>query len=427
MIGSKILVVEDEKILALDIRNRLQKLGYSVAEITDSGEEAIKKVAETHPNLVLIDICLAGEINGVPVAEIIKKNFQVPVIYLTEYLELDKNSSNEPFSYILKPFAEKELHTAIEMALYKHQMERRLQEEKQRMRSIINSMGCAVVVTDTNGCIQLMNPVAETLTNWQQNEAYGKDIAEVLSLVDKDTGEVIENLATKVMEVGEVLKIPENCLLITKDGSRIPIGDSVAAIRDGYGNITGAVLVFQDISQRKQTEAQLYRNAFYDTLTALPNRLLFYDRLRQAFERGKRRDNYRFGVLFLDLDGFKGINDRFGHGMGDDFLVAIARRLESSLRSGDTVARFGGDEFGILLEDIKDVTDATNVAQRIQDTLKLPLHLNGHEILITASIGIALSSSHYDQPENLLRDADTAMYDSKKQGKACHTVFSNPI
>ena len=426
MIGNRILVFENNKILARDINNSLQKLGYSVIEVTNSVEEAINKVAETKPKLVLIDICLAGQINGVDVAEIIKNTFQVPVIYLTEYLEntFPKKLPNEPFSYLVKPFTEKEMYLTIEMALYKHQIERILPSEKQQMKAIINSMGCAVVVTDTDGYIQMINPVASALTSWQQDEAYSKDIAEVLSLVDKDTEEKIENLATKVMKVGRVLQLPENCILIAKNGTKIPIGDSVAPIRNDDGNITGAVFVFQDITQRKQTEAQLHRNAFYDALTALPNRVLFHDRLRQAFERGKRRHNYRYGVLFLDLDGFKGINDRFGHRMGDDFLVAIARRLESSLRSGDTVARFGGDEFTVLLEDIKDVTDATNVARRIQDTLKLPLHLNGYEILTTASIGIALNSSNYEQPENLLRDADIAMYHAKKQGKARYAVFN---
>jgi diguanylate cyclase (GGDEF)-like protein/PAS domain S-box-containing protein len=309
------------------------------------------------------------------------------------------------------------------MALYKHQIERKLQEEKQRLMAIVNSMGCGVVVTYTNGCIQMMNPVAEALSGWKQEEAFGKKLAEVLSLVDKDTGELLENLATEVMEKGAVLHLPENCTLITKDGKEISVGDSIAPIRDDDGNITGTVLVFQDITQRKQIEAQLLRNAFYDSLTALPNRVLFLDRLRQAIERSKRRNDYQFGVLFLDLDGFKGINDRFGHGIGDDFLVAIAQRLESCLRSGDTVARFGGDEFAVLLEDIKDVSDATNVAKRIQDTLKEALNLNGREIFTTASIGIALSGSVDDEPESLLRNADTAMYRAKQQGKARYGIF----
>jgi diguanylate cyclase (GGDEF)-like protein len=167
----------------------------------------------------------------------------------------------------------------------------------------------------------------------------------------------------------------------------------------------------------------LVRNAFYDALTSLPNRVLFLDRLRQAFERGKRRNNYRFGLLFLDLDGFKNINDRFGHGMGDDLLVALAQRLELCVRSGDTVARFGGDEFAVLLEEIKGVSDATSIAKRIQEALKVPLHLNGQEFITTASIGIALSEDSHEEPSSMLRDADIAMYRAKQQGKANYAVF----
>ncbi|MCM0593332.1 MAG: diguanylate cyclase [Gloeotrichia echinulata IR180] len=426
MFAHKIMVIEDEKLLALDIRKSLQKLGCSVTEITDFGEDTIKKVAEIHPDLVLIDICVTGEINGMHLVDIIQKDFHVPVLYLTEYseyLNLDKKQLSEPFSYILKPCAEKDLRVAIEMALYKHQIAQTYQAEKQRLTTILNSMGCGVVVTSTNGHIQMMNPIAEALTGWQQHEALGKDLAEVVRLIDKDMDEEVKNLTTRAMETGKVLNLPQNCTLIAKDGNKIPIGDSVAPIRDNHGNMTGAVLVFQDITQRKEIEAKLLRNACYDGLTKLPNRVLFLDRLRQAIERSKRRIDYRFAVLFLDLDGFKGINDRFGHGVGDDFLVEIAQRLESSLRSGDTVARFGGDEFAVLLEDIKDVTDATNVAKRIQENLGLPLILNEHQIFPTASIGIALSGRDSEEPQNLLRDADIAMYRAKRQGKARYGIF----
>ncbi|MDZ8033466.1 MULTISPECIES: diguanylate cyclase domain-containing protein [unclassified Nostoc] len=427
MFARKILIVEDEKNLASNIRKSLQKLGYLVSEITESGEEAIKKVAENHPHLVLIDICLAGEIDGFHVADIIQNHFHVPVVYLTEYSEykrLHKNQLSEPFSYIAKPFIESDLHFVIEMTLYKHQSKKILYEEKQRLMAIINSMGCAVIVTYANGCIEMMNPIAELITGWKQSEALGKDLIEVVNLVNKDVGEKIENLATYVIEAGEIFNLPENCTLITKDGKEIAIGDNVAPIRDRDGNITGAVLVFQDITKRKQTEAQLIRNAFYDGLTELPNRVLFLDRLRQTIERSKRRSDYYFAVLFLDLDGFKEINDRFGHGIGDDFLVAIARRLESCLRSGDTVARFGGDEFTVLLEDIKDITDATNVAKRIQDSLRLPVNLNGYQLSATASIGITWNFSNYEEPATLLRDADIAMYQAKRQGKATYAIFS---
>jgi diguanylate cyclase (GGDEF)-like protein/PAS domain S-box-containing protein len=427
MASPKILVVEDETVRALNIKTTLQSLGYNVQEITNSVEAAIKTVTDIHPNLVLFDISLSHETNGLQLANIIQKDFHIPVLYLTEYsdyLELRKSQKHESFIYVLKPFRTQDLHLAVEMAFSRYQFNKKLQAEKERMAAIMNSMGCAVVVTFTNGRIQMMNQMAERLTGWMLSEAVGKDLAEVVNLVDQDMGEVIGNLATQAMQTGEIVNLPENCTLISKDGREIPIGDNIAPILDGVGNITGAVLVFQDVTKRKQGEVQLLHNAFYDGLTGLPNRVLFLDRLKQAIERSKRRSDYRFALLFLDLDGFKGINDRFGHGMGDDFLVAIAHRLESCIRSGDTVGRFGGDEFAVLLEEIRDVNDAINVAKRIQDTLGLPLNLNGHQIFTTASIGITLNSGSYDEPESLLRDADHAMYLAKQKGKARYGVFN---
>jgi diguanylate cyclase (GGDEF)-like protein/PAS domain S-box-containing protein len=415
---------------AVDIRNRLQKLGYSVPDITDSGEEALKKVAETHPHLVLIDICVLVKINGVQVADIIQNNLGIFVSCFTKYFlvhTLHKQQLNKPFSYILEPIAEKDLHIAVEMDLYKQEIENKLEKKHQQLTAIINSMGSAVIVTDTNGCVQIMNPVAEELTGWKQNEAIGKDLTEVFSLIDNETKESIENLAKQAIKADTILSLPENCTLIAKDGRQIAIGDNIAPMRDNDGKITGAVLLCQDITKRKDKEAKLRRNAFYDGLTALPNRILFTDRLRQALERSKRRNDFHFAVLFLDLDGFKAINDRFGHQMGDNFLVAIARRLELCLRSGDTVARFGGDEFAILLEETKDVSDATNIAKRIHESLAFPLNFNGHDIICTASIGIALSGSKHNEPESLLRDADIAMYRAKQQGKARYSIFDEDM
>lgn len=429
MQARKILVVEDEKLLALNIKNSLQKLGYNVIETTNSAEKAIKNVADHHPNLVLFDIRLSTKINGIQIVDIIQNRFDIPVLYITEYSEyikLYKQELSKAFSYIFKPIRETELYLGVEIALERYERQRKLQLEKQRMEAIINSMGCGVVVTLSDGSIEMINPMGQKLTGWDKNEAVGKDFTEVLSLVDKDIDELIDNLAPQVMRDGEVVNLPENCILIAKDGREIPVGDHVAPIRDRNGNITGTVIMFQDISQRKLTEMQLLRHAIYDGLTALPNRVLFLDRLKQAFERSKRRSNYRFAVLFLDLDGFKGINDRFGHSMGDDFLVAIARRLESCVRSGDTVSRFGGDEFAVLLEEIRDINDVINVAKRIQDTLGLPLNFNGNQIYTTASIGITLNHSCTDEPESILRAADRAMYRAKQQGKARYDVFNEP-
>lgn len=182
-------------------------------------------------------------------------------------------------------------------------------------------------------------------------------------------------------------------------------------------------LLKQEISDRQRAEEQLIHSAFHDALTGLPNRALFIDRLEHALERAKRLEDYLFAVIFLDLDRFKIVNDSLGHMVGDQLLLAIASRIKACLRSADTVARLGGDEFTILLEDIKDVSYAKDVANRIQEELMLPFNLSGNEVFTTASIGIALSAIGYDRPEQLLRDADTAMYQAKARGKARYEVF----
>lgn len=195
------------------------------------------------------------------------------------------------------------------------------------------------------------------------------------------------------------------------------------AIRDNNAKAYRIAGSQTDITDRKMAEQRLAYDALHDSLTGLPNRLLFMDRLSGAIHRSKRRDTYLFAVLCLDLDRFKLINDSLGHACGDQLLIAAARRLEACLRAADTVARFGGDEFAILLDDLKDVTDVMRFSRRIHQEMKLPFLLNEHEVFTSVSIGIALSSRGYDRSEDLLRDADTALCRAKALGKGRHEIF----
>ena len=196
------------------------------------------------------------------------------------------------------------------------------------------------------------------------------------------------------------------------------------AVRDADGQATRMVGSLTDITTRKHTEAQLLHDALHDVLTGLPNRTLLLDRLRHAIQIAKRTSDYLFAVLFLDLDRFKVINDSLGHMVGDQLLIAIAQRLTACLQPGDTVARLGGDEFVVLLEDVQNMNRVMAITEQIQQALSRPFTLDGNEVFTTASIGIALSPTGYEAPEDLLRDADIAMYRAKEQGRARHEIFN---
>lgn len=212
-----------------------------------------------------------------------------------------------------------------------------------------------------------------------------------------------------------------------KDGTYRWMLSRGMAMRDMDGKAYRMVGSQIDITERKRAEEQLLHDAFHDTLTGLPNRAVLKERLERAIARAKRREDYVFAVLFLDLDHFKIVNDSLGHMIGDQQLIAVARRLETCLRPGDTVARFGGDEFAILVEEITDISDAIRIAQRLQQHLALPFRLDGRDVFTTASIGITLSATGYSRPEDLLRDADIAMYRAKALGRARHEVFDTAM
>jgi diguanylate cyclase (GGDEF)-like protein/PAS domain S-box-containing protein len=196
-----------------------------------------------------------------------------------------------------------------------------------------------------------------------------------------------------------------------------------SAIWDQDGQATRMAGSQTDITTWKQAEEKLVYEALHDTLTGLPNRIFLMERLRQALQLAKRHSDYLFAVLFIDLDRFKVINDSLGHMIGDQLLITISLRIANCLRPSDTIARLGGDEFVILLADVKDRDSATRIADRLQEELLLPFNLAGHEVFSAASIGIAFSSVGYDRPEDLLRDADIAMYRAKAHGRARYAIF----
>jgi len=212
-----------------------------------------------------------------------------------------------------------------------------------------------------------------------------------------------------------------------KSGTTVWVLQSASLVHDADGQPRHVIFQIQDISDRKKAEESIHHAAFHDALTGLPNRTLFSDRLSMAVERAKRSSEYKYAVIFVDLDRFKIVNDSLGHNQGDKLLVDLALRLESCMRSMDTVARLGGDEFAVLVDGIESVDDATQLSERIQNCLSEPFMLDGHKFFSTASMGIAYSETGYSQPEDVLRDADTAMYLAKSNGKARYEVFNSSL
>ncbi|RJQ24318.1 MAG: GGDEF domain-containing response regulator [Nitrospiraceae bacterium] len=428
MADKKILVAEDESIVGLHIADSLRKLGYAVPAVVASGEEAVRKSGELRPDLILMDIVLKGDMDGIEAAGLIRSRFNIPVIYLTAYGDdetLRRAKITEPLGYILKPFKERELHTAIEIALYRHEMETKLKKMERWLATTLRSIGDAVIAADENINITFMNKTAEDMTGWKQEDAIGKKLTEVFNIKGEETRTVEWVLANKVLKEGVIINLAEDSLLITRDSKEIPISDSAAPIKEEHG-IPGIVIVFRDITDRKQLEEALIFRDCHDSLTGLPNRGLFIDRLSLKIADA-HRNNRQLAVLFLDLDRFKRINDTLGHFVGDMLLKKVSEKIRTCIRESDTIARIGGDEFSILLPDIGNAVDAGVSAEKILATFETPYRINGHELNISTSIGISMYPDDGLHFEELMKNADIAMYQAKEKGRNNYQFYDPAV
>lgn len=257
---AKIVIVEDESIVALDIRNRLNRLGYTVLGMAATGEDAVKMVGATQPDIVLMDIHLRGKMDGVEAAARINEQHNIPVVYLTAYADettLQRAKITESFGYLLKPFEERELSATIETALYKHHIESRLKEHDRWLSTTLKSIGDAVIATDVNGVINFFNPIAEQLTGWPQDEAISKPVSRVIHLLDEIGDHDYSDIAELVLTHKQNFSLSDQVSLVSRQGHKTPIDASAALIEDERHNVSGVVLVFKDVSRRRETELQL--------------------------------------------------------------------------------------------------------------------------------------------------------------------------
>ena len=290
--------------------------------------------------------------------------------------------------------------------------ERKLAEESRHwLAAIVESSNDAIIGKTLGGNVLSWNRAAERIYGYSAAEMMGRSISIV---VPPEYMEELREILDSVSRGGHIRH--HETERIRKDGTRIHVSLTISPIRDEHGTILGASAISRDITERKRTEERLRHLAQHDALTGLPNRMLCYDRVGQAILRA-RRDGDQVAVLFLDLDGFKQINDTQGHEIGDEILRTVARRLQHCLREGDTVARLGGDEFVICLPALKEGNAAASIADKVLEALCAPIGIGGNQLQVTCSIGISLYPRDGEDTQALLRAADMAMYHAKGMGR----------
>jgi diguanylate cyclase (GGDEF)-like protein/PAS domain S-box-containing protein len=315
------------------------------------------------------------------------------------------------------------LTRALHSVIARKAVEDALFLEKERAQVTLNSIGDAVISTDIPGNITYLNQVAERMTGWSGEEASGRPFGEVFQIIEGVTREPACNPMQLAVKQNQAVGLTSNCILIRRDGYESAIEDSTAPIHSRAGQVIGAVMVFRDVSEARAMRLKMTHLAQHDFLTDLPNRLLLNDRITQAISLS-RRHSKPLAVLFLDLDGFKHINDSLGHEIGDKVLQLVAQRLVACVRTSDTVSRHGGDEFVVLLSEVADAGDAAFLAEWILAALEMPYAISERNVHLNASIGISIYPQDGHDADTLIKSADAAMYQAKRK-RSTATISSS--
>ncbi len=413
-----ILIVEDEQIITIDLQKRLEKFGYTVAGLAASGDEAVKKAGDLMPDLVLMDIMLTDETDGIEAAKAIKELYQIPVIFLTAYSDektINLAKTAEPFGYILKPFNDKELHTTIDIALYKYKTDVNLIKERRWLAAILHSIQDGIIATDMDNHIRIINPAAERITGWKFENAVNQNLEDILKLTDAYTKLPVTLPSTLPTEENKLPFVFKNLVLKNRNSDYINIDGTLALISDKNGNSEGRIIALHDRTKVQSMSDTISYQASHDSLTGLINRIEFSKKLSDIIDKAKT-DNSRHILIFLDLDKFKVINDTCGHSAGDELLIETASIIKKVIRNSDSCARLGGDEFGILLEN-------STQDQALSITSRLHARLNEKKMTwengsfpINSSIGFVIVDKNSLDLYSVLAAADEACYLAKDQG-----------
>ncbi len=423
-----LLLVDDNPGDARLLREMLNEQGSQHTEFThvEYMREAEKYLAEHLVDLILLDLGLPDAHGLAVVQRAHAVAPRVPLVVLTgmdDEMLASQALQEGAQDYLIKGQIDaRSLLRSLRYAIERKAMEEALFGEKERAQVTLNSIGDAVACTDSVGMVTFLNLVAEKMTGWSLQEAAGLPLGEVFRILDAASRVGLPNPAETAVEEDCTAHRPLNRVLVRRDGFEIPIEDSVSPIHDRGGNRTGDVIVFRDVSAARAMADQITHSAEHDFLTGLPNRMLLNDRVNQAIALAPRHDK-RVAILFLDLDGFKHINDSLGHPTGDKLLQSIAKRLVECVRASDTVSRQGGDEFVVLLSEVERSEDTAITARRILQAVAEAHSVDDHDLHVTTSIGVSVFPDDGVDAETLIKNADTAMYQAKENGRQSYKFF----
>jgi diguanylate cyclase (GGDEF)-like protein/PAS domain S-box-containing protein len=411
--------------LADDVR-----AGSFIVECTPRLVDGLERLGETGIAAVLLDLSLPDSPGIAAFDQVWRAAPHVPILVIGS--PEDEDVATEAFKRGAHDYLERDrldshtLPRALKRIIERQAAEEALFFEQQRAEVTLNSIGDAVLSTDILGKVIYLNRVAARMTGWPPEEALGRPRTEVFQIIDATTRDPARNPMDQAIQLDRIVRLTPNCLLIRRDGIETAIEDSASPIHDRGGQVIGAVSVFKDVSEARAMSLRAVYLAQHDFLTDLPNRMLLNDRLSQAIALA-RRHGHRLGVLFLDLDQFKHVNDSLGHVIGDTLLQSVGRRLVTCVRSSDTVSRQGGDEFVVLLSDIEHARDAATSAQKIIAALVAPHDVMHHQLHVTVTIGISIYPDDGPDAETLIKCADTAMYHAKKSGRNTYHFFERQM
>jgi diguanylate cyclase (GGDEF)-like protein/PAS domain S-box-containing protein len=422
-----VLLVQDDCKDAQAVRAALSRSADAWAEViwVQTCADALRRIAEVSPReavivAVLVDLFLPDSQGLDTFDRIFASAPQIPILVLcaADHEDVARQAVQRGAQdYLLQSKLDDYLlPKALASMIDRAANAEALFVEKERAEVTLNSIGDAVMSCDTDGRVTYLNAVAEKLTGWSRTEAAGHPVEEVFRIANAATGEIAANPMAAAIRENRTVILGANSVLSRRDGVKAAIEDSAAPIHDRRGQVTGAVMVFHDVSSTRALSLKMSHQAQHDSLTDLPNRILLHDRLLQAIAIAQRHAQ-KFAILFLDVDRFKNVNDTLGHDVGDRLLVLIAQRLLSCVRGSDTVSRQGGDEFVILLPELARGQDAAIRAEKILNSMNVPFAIDAHSLHVSASIGIVIFPDDSRDPETLLKNADFAMYHAKDCGR----------